>query len=220
MTITENVRKLKRSIPPSVNILAATKSQPIENILEAIGAGISSIGENYIQEAEEKFHLLKGDAELHCIGHLQTGKAAKAVRIFDMVQTVDSEKLAEAINKESKKIWKIMPVLIEVNSAKEAGKTGVFPEQAEPLARKIAAMPHLFLKGLMTMGPFLKDAEKIRPYFRLTKHLFERLRSLNLQNTSIDILSMGMSGSFQVAIEEGATMVRIGTKIFGKGVFV
>ncbi|MBI2575672.1 YggS family pyridoxal phosphate-dependent enzyme [Candidatus Woesearchaeota archaeon] len=216
MTIAENVRQLKKIVPSSVRILAAAKSQPIEKILEAIRAGIAIIGENYIQEAEEKFPFLKGKADFHCIGHLQTNKVSKAVKIFGMIQTVDSLKLAEALSRECKKQNKTMPILIEVNSAKEAQKNGAFPEEVESLAEKISALPNLSLRGLMTMGPVVKDPEQLRLYFRLTKKLFDKLKSTHLTNTSIEILSMGMSDSFQAAIEEGATMVRLGAKIFGQ----
>ena len=216
MTITENVRQLQKIVPSSVKILAAAKSQPIEKILEAISAGIAIIGENYIREAEEKFPFLEGKADIHCIGHVQANKVPKAVQIFGMIQAVDSLKIAEAIDKECKKQKKVMPILIEVNSAKEAQKNGVPPEQVESLAKKISALPNISLRGLMTMGPQTDNAEQLRPYFRLTKTLFEKLSSLRLPSSRFDTLSMGMSDSFQIAIEEGATMVRLGTKIFGQ----
>jgi pyridoxal phosphate enzyme (YggS family) len=149
------------------------------------------------------------------IGHLQTNKAKKAVRIFDMIETVDSMKIANAINKECAKTGKIMPVLIEINSAEEPQKAGVMPDKAVELIREISGLEHIRIEGLMTIGPFLDNPEGLRPYFRKTKELFEKIKGMNLPNIEMKYLSMGMSDSYRIAIEEGANMVRIGTKIFG-----
>ena len=153
--------------------------------------------------------------EMHFIGHLQTRKIRKAVEICDMIQTVDSIKAAEAINTACGQIEKIMPVLIEVNSGEEPQKHGVFPAEIEKLVREMAELEHVRILGLMTMGPFSENPEDLRPCFRITKQWFDRIKSLNLPNTDFQWLSMGMSDSYQIAIEEGANMVRIGTGIFG-----
>jgi len=139
----------------------------------------------------------------------------KAVEIFDLIETVDSLELADEINKRCPTIGKIMPVLIEVNSGREPQKFGVLPEKVEELARAIVNLPHLKFRGLMTMGPLEGDPEEARPYFRLTRQLFEQLKNLNWPGTETNILSMGMTNSYRVAIEEGATRVRLGTRIFG-----
>ena len=205
--IKQNITKIKETLPNNITILAATKTRTVDKILEAIEAGITIIGENYAQEAESKYEKLKGRVKIHCIGHLQTNKVKKAVKIFDCIQTIDSLKLAKEINKEAKKINKIMPVFIEINIAKEPNKTGCMPEDAKTLAEKISKLENLRLEGIMTMAPFLEDNEKARPYFRQTKQIFDKL---NLKE-----LSMGMSHSYKTAIEEGATIIRLGTIIFG-----
>lgn len=213
--IKENVRELLKELPPGVELVAAAKQQSPENILAAIEAGIRIIGENYVQEAAEAFLVIGKRAQWSFIGHLQKNKVKKAVEIFDFIETVDSLELAAEINKRCAALGKIMPVLIEVNSGREPQKFGTLPEEVEPLARAITGLPNLKLRGLMTMGPFEGDPEEARPYFRLTRQLFEQLKALNLPGAKLNILSMGMTNSYQVAIEEGATRVRLGTRIFG-----
>ncbi|MBU1005541.1 MAG: YggS family pyridoxal phosphate-dependent enzyme [Nanoarchaeota archaeon] len=216
MSIKENIKQIKKELPKNIIIVAATKTRSVDEIKQAIEAGIDIIGENYIQEAEAKSNELKGKVKLHCIGHIQTNKAKKAVEIFDMIETVDSIKLAKEIGKRCQSLNKIMPILIEINSGKEPNKDGVMPEDAEQLIRDISTLKNIKVKGLMTMAPFFDNPEKDRPYFKLTKTLFDKIKALNPPNIDMEILSMGMSDSYKIAVEEGANMVRIGTKIFGK----
>ncbi len=213
--IKENVRHILRELPPGVELVAAAKQQTPEKILAAIEGGIKIVGENYVQEAAAAFQVIGRKVQWSFIGHLQKNKVKKAVEIFDIIETVDSVELAEEINKRCAAVSRIMPVLIEVNSGREPQKFGVFPEKVEELARAIVALPHLKLRGLMTMGPLEGEPEEARPYFRLTRELFEELKRLKLPGAEINILSMGMSSSYRVAIEEGANRVRIGTLIFG-----
>ncbi|MGQ9801258.1 MAG: YggS family pyridoxal phosphate-dependent enzyme [Candidatus Saccharicenans sp.] len=213
--IKENVRQLLQELPANVELVAAAKQQSPEKILAAVEAGIKIIGENYVQEAAAAFQVIGRRVQWSFIGHLQKNKVKKAVEIFDLIETVDSLELAEEISRRAGAAGLVMPVLIEVNSGRELQKFGVLPEKVEELARAIAGLPHLRLRGLMTMGPFEGDPEEARPYFRLTWQLFEQLKGLSLPGTEINILSMGMTNSYRVAIEEGATRVRLGTRIFG-----
>ncbi len=213
--IKENVRQLLQELPPGVELVAAAKQQPPEKIMVAIEAGVKIIGENYIQEATEAFKIIGPQVSWSFIGHLQKNKVKKALEIFDIIETVDSLELAQELNKRCSTLNKLMPVLIEVNSGREPQKFGAWPEKVEGLARGILSLSHLRLYGLMTMGPFEGNPEEARPYFRETKQLYDYLRNLNLTGAEIKILSMGMTNSYRVAIEEGANRVRIGTKIFG-----
>ena len=215
MPIKENIERIKKELSSDVILVAATKTRSVEEIKEAISAGITIIGENYAQEAEKKYNELKCKVQFHCIGHLQKNKIKKAVEIFDMIQTVDSFEIAQEIDKRSRAISKVMPVLIEVNSGKEPNKEGVMLEEVIPLIKEISILKNIKIKGLMTMAPLFEDPEKDRPYFRLTKELFDRIKKLNISNVEMSVLSMGMSDSYKVAVEEGTTMVRIGTVIFG-----
>lgn len=210
-----NIEKIKQELSSNIKLIVATKTRSIEEIKQAIEAGIGIIGENYVQEAERKFEALKGKVKFHCIGHLQTNKIKKAVEIFDMIQTVDSVKIAKEIDKRCGDIRKIMLILVEINSGKEPNKEGVMPEDAINLIKYISKLENVKIKGLMTMAPYFDNPEKDRPYFRLTKKLFNEIKSLNIPNVDMEILSMGMSDSYKIAIEEGTNMVRIGTKIFG-----
>ena len=177
------------------------------------------VGENYVQEAEKAFQAVGNKAEWHFIGHLQRNKVKKAVDIFDMIETVDSVELAEEIDKRCAAAGKTMPVLIEVNSGREAQKAGVYPEDAERLIRKISALKNIRVTGLMTMGPLGGQPEDSRLYFKETKKFFDRIRESNLPNVEMKYLSMGMTDSYKVAIEEGANIVRIGSRIFGERVY-
>jgi len=231
MSIRENIKEIKKELPKNIKLIAATKTHSIEEIKQSIEAGVEIIGENYVNEVEKKNKELKGSlnskrsnyyessirnkVKFHCIGHLQTNKVKKAVEIFDMIQTVDSIKIAKEIDKRCKDINKIMPVLIEINSGKESNKDGAMPEDVEKLIKEISTLPNTKIKGLMTMAPYFDNPEKDRPYFKLTKKLFDEIKALDIQNVDMEILSMGMSHSYKVAIEEGANMIRIGTKIFG-----
>jgi pyridoxal phosphate enzyme (YggS family) len=155
------------------------------------------------------------DVQWHMIGHLQRNKAQKAVQLFDMIETVDSWRLALKIDRYCAAVGKVMPVLVEINSGREARKTGVLPEEVDDLVRRLSDLPSIQVQGLMTMGPRFGNPEDARPYFHATRTAFERLATLNLPNVSMRTLSMGMSNSYLVAIEEGANMVRIGSEIFG-----
>lgn len=214
--IRENVKELLAELPEGVHLVGAAKTRSPEEIDEAVGAGLEIIGENYVQEAEKAHEVVGDRAKWHMIGHLQRNKAKKAVRVFDMIETVDSMKLAREIDKCCGKIGKIMPVLIEINSGEEAQKAGVQPDEAIALIQEMSALEHIKIMGLMTMGPFTGDPEDARPYFVKTREIFEKLKEMNLPNVEMRYLSMGMSNSYKVALEEGANMVRIGTKIFGE----
>jgi pyridoxal phosphate enzyme (YggS family) len=215
MTIRENVGQVLSELPTGVELVAAAKTREPQEIQEAIEAGVRTIGENYVQEAESAHQLIGDRAKWHFIGHLQKNKVKKAVRLFNMIETVDSVEIAREIDKRCAQIGKTMPILIEINSGREAQKSGVFPEQTIELMNEISILPNLKIMGLMTMGPLLGNPEDLRPYFRETKRLFDHIGELDLPNVSMKYLSMGMTDSYQVAIAEGANMIRIGTKIFG-----
>ena len=214
--IKDNVRKLFDELPPGVRLIAATKSRSAAEILEAVEAGIKTVGENYVQEAEKKFKVVGRRVGWHFIGHLQRNKAKRAVEIFDMIETIDSFDIAGEIDRVCESKDKVMPVLIEVNCAGEKQKSGVLPGEVEPLIEQVRRLKNIKILGLMTMGPFLEDPGQLRPYFRETRRLFERIKSKNLPGVEMRYLSMGMSDSYRIAIREGANLVRIGTAIFGK----
>jgi PLP dependent protein len=213
--IRENVAALLRELPTGVALVAAAKSRTSQEVLEAVEAGVRIIGENYVQEAEAAVGIIGSRAAWHFIGRLQKNKVRRAVEIFDLIETVDSAGLAAEIERRAAERGKIMPVFIEINSGREPQKNGATPESAEGLARELIRFTHLRVEGLMTMGPETGDPEDSRPYFRLTRELFEHLKSLDLPGANLAWLSMGMSHSYGVAVEEGANMVRIGTRIFG-----
>ncbi len=212
--IEENVKAILAGLPPGVLLVAAAKTRTADDIKRAINAGVSIIGENYLQEAEVAYTAIGKGVSWHFIGYLQRNKVKKAVRIFDMIETVDSLRLAVKLDKECAKLGKVISVLVEVNSGLESQKTGVFPQEVEGLINKLASMKNLKVEGLMTMGPRFGEPEKARPYFRETKRLFDKFQ--NLPNVRMRYLSMGMSNTYQIAIEEGANIVRIGTKLFGE----
>jgi PLP dependent protein len=219
IVIKDNFKRIQAELPEGVQLVGAAKTRSVEEVVEAIEAGLRIIGHNYVQEAERHFDAVSQPVKWHMIGHLQSKKAKKAAAIFHMIETVDSMKLAKAIDKACKALNKTMPILLEINSGEEAQKAGVMPENAVPLLQEISTLPHVKIRGLMTMGPFTGDPEEARPYFRNTKMLFDKLSALNLDNVDMSLLSMGMSNSYEVAIEEGANLVRIGTKIFGERVY-
>ncbi|MBW1779974.1 MAG: YggS family pyridoxal phosphate-dependent enzyme [Deltaproteobacteria bacterium] len=214
--IKENVKKILASLPPGVQLVAAAKTRTPEEVLEAIQAGITIIGHNYVQEAERAFEAIGHQAKWHMIGHLQSNKAKKAAKIFDMIETVDSFKLAQAIDKACRNMDKSMPVLIEINSGEELQKAGVLPADAMTVVREISELENIRIMGLMTMGPFSGDPEDARPFFQKTKAIFEDIKHVNIPGVEMKYLSMGMSNSYRVALEEGANLVRIGTRIFGE----
>lgn len=214
--IKENVARLLRELPEGVTLLAAAKERSADEISKAIRAGITIIGENYLQDALRVINKVKEKAQWHFIGHLQTNKVKKVIDIFDLIESVDSLKLAKEIERCCMRRDKVMSVLIEVNSGEEDQKNGVAPMDVEKLAREIFALNYIKIMGLMTMGPRFGDPEQARPYFRKTREVFEQIRDLGLPNVEMRWLSMGMTNSYKVAIEEGANLVRVGTKIFGQ----
>jgi hypothetical protein len=216
MGIMQNVRRLLGELPEGVRLLAAAKSRQPYEVREAVEAGICIIGENYVQEAERARAGAGGGVEWHFIGHLQKNKVKKAVELFDMIETVDSYELAAEIDKRCALAGRVMPVLIEVNSGRETQKAGVFPEEAEMLVTRLADLKNIRVTGLMTMGPFTEGPEDTRRAFAETRRLFERIKALDLPGVEMKNLSMGMTGSYRIAIEEGANIVRIGSGIFGE----
>jgi len=234
----DRLREVLSGMPPHVSVLAAAKTRSVDEIRAAIEGGIRIIGYNYVQEAAASLEALGRPRAVHTgeraafsneltehpklsqfaahlIGHLQRNKAKAAVRLFDAIETVDSVLLAEAIDREAAKIGRVLPILIEVNSAREPQKAGVLPEEAADLVRATAGLPSVRIDGLMTMGPFVDDPEEIRPFFAETKRLFDEIAGLRIPTVGMRVLSMGMSDSYRIAIEEGATLVRLGTVLFG-----
>ena len=214
--IKERVWKILRELPPGVKLVGAAKTRSPEEILEAIDGGLEIVGENYVQEAERAVDAIGAKVKWHMIGHLQKNKVTKAVRVFDMIETVDSIRLATEIDRCCGKIGKTMPVLVEINSGGEERKSGVLPEESVKLIREMAGLPRIRVTGLMTMGPVSEDPEESRPYFRKTREIFEQLRLLDVPDTEMTFLSMGMSDTYRIALEEGANLIRIGELIFGE----
>lgn len=202
-----------------IKLMAVTKTVTDTRVREALAAGIMILGENYVQEAARKKTLLEQTVkplEWHMIGHLQTRKAALAVKLFDMIHSLDRVELASELNKRAKAANRIMRVLIEVNTGDESTKGGVAPAKALELAKIVARMENLSLQGLMTIPPWFDDPEKARPYFRCLRELRENIKAAGLPNVLMQELSMGMTDDYLVAIEEGATILRIGRGIFGE----
>lgn len=214
--IKQNVTRLLGELPAGVKLEAAAKTRTAEEIRQAIEAGVKIIGENYLQEAERAYEVIGNRAEWHFIGHLQSNKVKKAAKLFDMIETVDSVAIAREIDKRCAQINKVMPVLIEINSGREEQKSGIFPEEAEQLIRDTSDLANIRVMGLMTMGPFLGNPDDSRPYFVATRKIFEELKKKPIPNVEMKYLSMGMTNSYKIAIEEGANIVRIGSKIFGE----
>lgn len=213
--IEENVKAILKELPPGVELVAAAKMRTPEEIMKAAEAGVRIVGENYVQEAAAAFKVVGRRVKWHFIGHLQTNKVKTAIEIFDMIETVDSVRLAKEIDKRCAPKNKVMPVLIEINSGREPQKYGVLPDETEDFIKEISRFEQIKILGLMTMGPFAGDPEDARPYFVETRKLFKKIKELNLPGMEMKYLSMGMTNSFRVAIKEGANMVRIGTRIFG-----
>ena len=202
--------------PNDVRLVAVGKTKPAAMLSEAAAAGATVIGENYIQEAREKFDaLIDLPIQWHFIGHLQSNKAKYAVRIFDLIHTVDSEKLAREIDKQAAKAGKKQKVLVQVNISGESTKSGTSRNDAFELVEAVSTMPNLELKGLMTMPPFFDAPERARPFFAALRSLRDDILKTYGDRLDLGELSMGMTGDFEVAVEEGATLVRIGTALFG-----
>lgn len=226
--IAENIEKIKERIaqasrrvnrdPSEIILLAATKDVPAELISKAIEAGITDIGENKVQEARPKYEALASkypNLIWHMIGHLQTNKVKKTLEIFSKVQSVDSLRLAQEIDKRAREASKKVDVLVEVNTSGEATKFGVKPEEALELIKCISGLPNIKVTGLMTIGPLVEDTEKARPSFKMLRNLRGEITKANIPNVEMKHLSMGMTDDFEVAIEEGSNIVRIGRAIFG-----
>ncbi|MBN1366133.1 MAG: YggS family pyridoxal phosphate-dependent enzyme [Syntrophaceae bacterium] len=218
--ITENVKKILSELPDQVKLVAAAKEKTAEDILEAIQAGVKIIGENYIGEAKRAYKAVGNRVLWHFIGisHKQKHNFLRksTMEMFDMIETIDSLKIAEGVDGICKDIGKVMPILIEINSGREPQKSGVLPEDVEALIREISKLRNVKIMGLMTMGPRFGNPEDSRPYFRETRKIFEQIKEMDLPNVEMKYLSMGMTNSYLVALSEGANMVRIGTKIFGE----
>ncbi len=197
----------------SIRLVAVSKTVPVERIREAVNAGVTIFGENRVQEARDKIAALPGLAAWHLVGHLQTNKARLAVQLFEMIQSLDSLKLAEALEHYGEQAGKAVRCLIEVNLGGEENKSGMAEERVRPMLEAVTRLPHLRIEGLMAIPPFLPDPEQVRPFFRRLRALRDKLQGEGLPLVE---LSMGMTSDFEVAIEEGATMVRIGTAIFGE----
>jgi pyridoxal phosphate enzyme (YggS family) len=203
-------------LPAGVTLVAAAKTREPREIQEAVAAGIRTIGENYVQEAEEAHRIIGNEVEWHFIGHLQKNKVKKAVAIFDMIETVDSTEIAAEIDKRCAQIGKVLPVLIEINIGREPQKSGVYPENAATLIATMSKFQNIRVMGLMTMGPPVVRPEESRRYFREMKELFERIKRMALPDVEMKYLSMGMTDSYFIALEEGANIIRLGNKIFGE----
>jgi pyridoxal phosphate enzyme (YggS family) len=202
--------------PKSVRLVAVSKTVPASRMKEAIDAGVDILGENYVQETRTKFNELAAyPISWHFIGHLQTNKAKYAVRLFDLIHSVDSLKLARELDKQAKKVNKVQDILIQINIGKEASKSGADAESVSNLVKDISFLGNISVKGLMIMPPFFDNPEKVRPYFSGLRNLRDQIHQ-TLKRVDLHELSMGLSNDFEVAIEEGATFVRIGTAIFGE----
>jgi PLP dependent protein len=202
--------------PESIHLVAVSKTISANRVREAIMAGVTTLGENYVQEARNKFNVLGTfPVSWHFIGHLQSNKAKYAVRLFDLIHSVDTLKLAHELNKQANKVNKIQDILIQINVSKEPSKSGSDIQNAANLIKDIVLLENLSVKGLMAMPPFFNNPEKARPYFTALRVLRDQIQKV-FPGVVLNELSMGMTNDFEVAIEEGATLVRIGTAIFGE----
>jgi hypothetical protein len=225
MSIRENLERIKEKIrvkselvgrdPREITLVAVTKTVEADRIEEAIVAGVNIIGESRVQEAKEKYEKVESRVIWHLVGHLQRNKAKDAVKIFDLIHSVDSAELAKEIDKQAKKIGKIQKILVEANVSGEESKYGLNPEGVITFLQEVSGLPNIKVEGLMTMAPFYENPEDCRPCFRKLKELVEEVKAKNIKNVEMTYLSIGMSNDFEVAIEEGSNMVRIGRAIFG-----
>ena len=223
--ITQNLKQTQNNIAEAAKksgrtsddilLVAVSKTKPLSALQEAYNAGIRDFGENKVQELCDKYDQLPKDIRWHMIGHLQRNKVKYIVGQVALIHSVDSYRLAEEINIQAKKKNIIVPILVEVNIAHEESKFGISEEDAIQLVEEIAELENVRIKGLMTIAPYVENAEDNRLYFRKIKDLSVDIAAKNIDNVSMEILSMGMTGDYEVAIEEGATMVRVGTGIFG-----
>lgn len=216
--VRENIQKACEKAgrsPQKVTLIAVSKTKPLFMLEEAYEAGARDFGENKVQEILEKHPKMPEDARFHMIGHLQRNKVKQVLPHAVLIHSVDSYRLAEQISQEAGKLGITAKILLEVNVAKEESKFGMMPEDVEEMAGQIAALPHLQIEGLMTIAPFVDDPEKNRPVFRKLYQLSVDIKKKNIDNVNMGVLSMGMTGDYQVAVEEGSTMIRVGTGIFG-----
>ena len=224
--ITANINKIKQRIaaaaarcnraPDSIKLLAVTKTVPLPAIEQAIEAGITALGENYVQEAKEKIAVIGQRVSWHMIGHLQTNKAKYTVNLFDYIHSVDRLELAAEINKRARLIGRKINILIEINVSGEKTKNGITASEAIELIKNVSMLESVSVKGLMTMAPYSTNPENSRPYFSELRNLRNKIISEGITNIQMEELSMGMTDDFEIAIEEGATIVRIGRAIFGQ----
>lgn len=198
-----------------VKLIAVSKTKPVSMIEEALEEGILDFGENKPQEIREKYGVLPKELRWHMIGHLQRNKIKYIIDKASMIHSIDSERLAEAVEAEAARHNLVMPILVEVNIAREASKYGLMEEETLPFIEKVSCFPHLRIEGLMTIAPFVENPEENRKYFEKLRKLYVDIKSKNIDNVNMCNLSMGMTGDYEVAIEEGATMIRVGTGIFG-----
>jgi hypothetical protein len=206
--------------PQDITLVAVTKTVPAERIEEALQAGVTHIGENRVQEAQQKYPIIGDRTTWHLIGHLQTNKVKYAVPLFHLIHSVDRLSLAEEISRQANKRDMVARVLVQVNIAREDTKFGLDPLETIDFVQHIAKLPGLKVEGLMTIAPYVENPEEVRPVFRGLRQQAEAIRQQNFTDVSMDILSMGMTGDFVVAIEEGATLVRVGSGIFGSRVYI
>lgn len=218
-TVLENIAKACAKVgrdPGEVTLISVSKTKPVEMLTEVYNAGARNFGENKVQEMCAKMEELPKDIKWHMIGHLQTNKVKYIVGNCELIHSVDSLKLAEEIERQAIKKDVIVPVLVEINIANEETKFGTDKENAINLVKSIAKLPHVAIKGLMTIAPYVEDSEENRAYFHQISQLSVDIQRENIDNVCMDIISMGMTGDYMVAIEEGSTMVRVGTGIFGE----
>lgn len=228
--ITENLEQVRKNIdeacrmagrdPKEVTLIAVSKTKPVSMLKEAYDAGARCFGENKVQEIMDKYPQLPEDIQWHMIGHLQRNKVKYIVDKVSMIHSVDSLRLAQTIEQEAAKHNVCVPVLLEVNVAQEESKFGLKMDEVLPLIETIADFPHIKVQGLMTIAPYVENAEDNRDFFRQLKKLSVDIEAKNINNVSMSVLSMGMTGDYQVAVQEGATMVRVGTGIFGERNYV
>lgn len=229
-SIRENIQRINENVEAAckragrnrddVLLLAVSKTMTVPVIKEAVACGMTSLGENKVQEIMDKYEPMGEGIDWHLIGHLQTNKVKYIIDKVKMIHSVESLKLAEEINKRAQQKGIVANVLIEINIGNEESKFGVAPEEAENLIRQISTLSNICVKGLMTVAPFVENPEENRDYFRKMRQLLVDINSKKIDNVSMDELSMGMTGDYEVAIEEGATIVRVGTGIFGKRVYL
>ncbi|CCJ33385.1 YggS family pyridoxal phosphate-dependent enzyme [Caloramator australicus] len=225
MVIAENIEAVLKKIDEAackigkkrddITLVAVSKMHPVEKILEAKKYGLSIFGESKAQELLQKYEMVP-DVKWHFIGHLQRNKVKYIIDKVDLIQSLDSIELAQEIDKRAKKIGKKMPVLIEINIGKEPSKSGIYEEELDEFVKKVSEFENIILSGIMTIPPVTEDKNKTRDYFKRMRFLFETLKQFDLPNSNIKFLSMGMTDDFDIAIEEGANIVRVGTGIFGR----